>query len=126
VLRHARSLLHATPPALRSLARASEQGVPLIAALGPVVGRLNGDLLPFLDRRDPEIGLKVYEAIGPFFSTQAAFVAEFDAGGHWGRFVAPPAANSVLLPCDPGMGLEQTKRCTSVNEMLDAILGGHR
>lgn len=126
VLGHARSLLHATPSALRALARAGKQGAPLIGGLRPTVDRLNDELLPWLDRREPDVRLKLYETIGPFFSTQAAFGAEYDAAGHWGRFVAPPADGSLILPCDPNLPLEQTQRCKALDDVFAKVVGGRR
>jgi phospholipid/cholesterol/gamma-HCH transport system substrate-binding protein len=125
-LRDARPLLRVTAPALQALGAAGDQGSPLIDALEPTVARLTDELLPFLRRTDDGTKLKVYETIGPFFSAVDGSMSKFDASGHWLNFATAPGADSVLLPCDPGLQGDQLRRCTAAGDVLDAIFGGRR
>lgn len=93
VLAEARPLLRDLSPTLASLDRASDTGVPLLRALSPVVDRLAADTIPWLYDRDDEISLRVYETLGPFFSTLDQ--GEYDAYGHRFRLSIPVGTNSV-------------------------------
>ena len=75
VLADTRPLLGAAPPALRALASAGRQGVPLIEGLRPTVRRTDNDLLPWLDSTDKDVNLRVYE--GPEARYCPAGVYEF-------------------------------------------------
>lgn len=123
VLGHTGPLLRAAPPALRALASASRQGVPLIDGLRPTISRLDKELLPYLDRGDPDLGgLRVYQSLGPFFSTISSAAGEFDAAGHWLHFPNDEGPNSVLLlDCDPGLELEDLERCLAVNAVIKKV-----
>lgn len=123
VLRHTRPLLSAAPPALRALASAGREGVPLIEGLRPTVRRTDIELLPYLDRRDDDVGLRVYQGIGPFFSAIASAAGEFDASGHWLHFPNVEGVDSaLLLDCDPGLELQDVGRCLAVNQVMRRVL----
>jgi virulence factor Mce-like protein len=97
-------LLRVSPGALRALAYASQQGVPLIAGLRPIVRRLNDDLLPFLARTDPDTRLKLYETLGPTASALSSTLSGFDANGYVANFNVQLSPGSFILPCDTGAG----------------------
>jgi virulence factor Mce-like protein len=82
LLRDTRPLLHDLNPALRSLGVAGRSGTPLLSDLEPTLKRTRSTLIPWLDTTDPQIKLKNYEAIGPFFSAVDSAAAQFDAYGH--------------------------------------------
>jgi ABC-type transporter Mla subunit MlaD len=103
-LTDAAPLLHLAPGALRALADASRQGIPLISGLTPIVGRLNRDLIPFLARTDPDTRLKLYETLGPMASALSSSLSGFDANGYVYNFNVELSTGSLVLPCDTGPG----------------------
>jgi hypothetical protein len=102
-LREAVPLLRVAPGALRALAYASGEGIPLIAGLTPVVDRLDESLLPFLARTDPDTRLKLYETFGPTASALSSTLSGFDVNGYSYNFDAQLSTGSVLLPCHLGL-----------------------
>jgi ABC-type transporter Mla subunit MlaD len=121
VLSDAVPLLNVAPGALHALGAAGAQGTPLIGGLSPTVRRLNGQLIPFLNTRDTDIKLKVFEAIGPFFSDVNSAASQFDGSSWFLHFDASAGLNSVSLPCDPGFNGSQLLRCNAVNEVLGLL-----
>ena len=67
--------------------------------------------------RVESIGLKNYEAIGPFFSSLGSLGGEFDADGYMIHFATALGPDSVMIPCGPDLNLEQHKRCDLLNEV---------
>jgi virulence factor Mce-like protein len=137
LLRDARPLLRAAGPTLTALKRASANGVPLLRELDPTVRRLNAELLPFLDRRDPSTKLRNYEAIGPFFSSVNSVAAPFNDAGHLLQFAVAPGPNSVLsLNSPPAAAAVRDCRadvpararggCASAARLVTRIFGGRR
>jgi ABC-type transporter Mla subunit MlaD len=96
VLHDADPLLHAAGPTFDSLRGAANAGVPLIEALNPTITRLLTQLLPFLQSRDSATRLRVYESIGPFFSSVSSAAAEYDSYGHRIRLEVPPSIGGLL------------------------------
>jgi ABC-type transporter Mla subunit MlaD len=94
-LREARPLLRSARPTFEALARASVTGVPLMKDLTPTFDRLDSELLPWLNKKDDSTRMKVYEMIGPFWSTLAGAASEYDDEGYRIRFTVPPSTNSV-------------------------------
>jgi ABC-type transporter Mla subunit MlaD len=84
-------------PAARTVGQ-SAQG-----RLTPVVERLNANLIPFLDRTDPDTRLKTYETFGPVASALGATLSGFDVNGYSYNLNVAFSTGSVLLPCDLGM-----------------------
>jgi hypothetical protein len=123
LLRASVPLLRPTGPTMGHLAAMGRQGVPLVGALRPTLDRLDRELLPFLRRRDPDIGLLNYQAIGPFFSGLGSVGGEFDDNGYILHFATALGPDSVLVPCGPDLNLEQHKRCDLLNEVWP---GGRR
>jgi len=117
MLRASVPLLRPTGPTMSHLAAMGRQGVPLVGALRPTLDRLGGELLPFLDRTDPDTRLKNYEAIGPFFGSLGSVGGEFDADGYMLHFATALGPDSVLVPCGPDLNLQQRQRCELVNEV---------
>jgi virulence factor Mce-like protein len=117
-------LLTAARPALTQLGAMSDHGTPLIAGLEPTIRRLEDNLIPFLDRTDPDTRLRNYEAIGPFASDLDSAAGQYDASGYLLRFDLGLGPNSVLLPCDTGLAPAQLARCNALNQVLGLVLGG--
>jgi hypothetical protein len=139
LLRAARPLLRAAGPTLTALKRASASGVPLLSGLDPTVGRLNAELLPYLDRRDSSTRLRNYEAIGPFFSSLDSAAAAFNDAGHALQFAVAPGPNSVLTANSPPSGgapavracrssvpSRARGRCSTALRLLSRIFGERR
>jgi phospholipid/cholesterol/gamma-HCH transport system substrate-binding protein len=85
--------LHRLGPALTSLSDSvgglralAPIAVPVLEQLRPSLRRLRSAVLPALDRVQPGNGLKLYEAIGPWFAAATSSVGEFDGRGHMVRF----------------------------------------
>lgn len=123
LLRESAPLLRDARPTLRDLASMSREGVPLIAGLRPTLRRLEDDLLPMLRERDPEAGLRTYEAIGPAFAAAGGWASSFDSGGHLLHFSGSIAADSIVVPCGPDLELGEQKRCDAVNELVRGLFG---
>jgi ABC-type transporter Mla subunit MlaD len=102
VLRNATPLLRDAGPTFDSLRSASKSGVALVQGLNPTVTRLLGQLLPFLDTRDSGTKLKVYESIGPFFSSVSSAASEYDSIGHRIRLEVVPTATGFLTSPSSG------------------------
>jgi hypothetical protein len=105
VLHAADPLLHAAGPTFDSLRGASNAGVPLINALNPTIQRLLSQLLPFLQSRDSGTRLRIYESIGPFFSSISSAASEYDSIGHRIRLEVPPSITGLLLTSPPTSSL---------------------
>lgn len=121
VLTDARPLLAVAPAALRGLGRLGAVGTPLLRRLTPTVARLNGNLLPFLNRRDDDTKLKIYEGIGPTFSAISSAASQFDGSSWFLHFDASAGLNSLSLPCDPGFTGAQLGRCNALDEVLGLL-----
>jgi virulence factor Mce-like protein len=96
LLREIRPLLRAAGPTFDALGGASRSGVPLMAQLDPTLTRLDGELLPYLRKRDSGTRLLNYEAIGPFWAALAMDAGEFDRAGYRIRFTVPFGPNSFI------------------------------
>jgi ABC-type transporter Mla subunit MlaD len=126
-LRDAGPLLRQTPPTLRGLASASSEGVPLLAALTPIVQRLNSNLIPFLARTDPDTRLKLYETLGPIASALSSSLSGYDANGYVYNFNVQFDTGSVILPCDTGPnGISNIQSCLVQNPLKYGLLGDTR
>ena len=101
-LADARPLLVVAPRTLTALGAAGTEGVPLLAGLTPMVKRLNGNLIPFLARPDPDTRLKLYETLGPIASALSSSMGGFTANGYVYNFNVQLNSGSAVLPCDAG------------------------
>lgn len=126
VLDDAQPLLSVAPVALRALGSASINGTPLLHGLTPTVTRLNTKLLPFLNTRDSDTRLKIYEGIGPTFSAIDSAASQFDGSSWFLHFDASVGLNSLALPCDPGFNAAQLARCNALDEVLGLLSGARR
>jgi virulence factor Mce-like protein len=137
LLRAARPLLRAAGPTLTALKRTSANGVPLLRELDPTVSRLNAELLPYLDRRDPSTKLRNYEAIGPFFSSLASVAAPYNDAGHLLQFAVTFGPNSVVSfnsppskaavrDCRASVPARARGGCSTAVRLLTRIFGGRR
>jgi len=130
VLDAARPLVRRLRPAVSHLARASAGGDRLLAGLDPVIRRTADDLVPYLEREDDDLGLPVYQLIGPAIATLGAAGGQYTDVGHLVNFpVQPGEGSQTFLPCatfltDPTAG--QKVRCTGVNRALGRLLAGAR
>lgn len=126
LLEESRPLLRDARPTFASLQRASDAGVPLLRGLDPVVRRIDAEVLPFLQTRDDETGLRTYEAIGPFFSAAGMSGAEFDDRGHRFRLSAPAGNNSAVAlaesnfaaSCRQSVPAPSRDRCDPLSQVL--------
>lgn len=127
LLRDARPLLRELPEGLDALAAASRQGAPLMAALEPVLDRMEDPLLPFLERRDEDNGLRNYEAIGPTFAAADSAAGEFDGGGYVLHFPSLGDERSALSsPCQPYLtdpSADEKLRCDALAAVLEEVFG---
>ena len=123
VLDDALPLLGVAPAALTQLGSAGASGTPLLRGLTPTIARLNARLLPFLNTRDDDTKLKIYEGIGPTFSAIDSAASQFDGSSWFLHFDAAAGVNSVSLPCDPGFDATQLGRCNAVNDVLGLLTG---
>lgn len=104
-LRQSQPLLRSAGPTFDALGNASEAGVPLLRGLDPTLRRLDSELLPFLRERDERTRLRLYEALGPTFSSIDHLGSEFDRIGFRSRVTVPfQAGRSGPNPTreDPG------------------------
>lgn len=87
-------LRHLVPAAasLRDALHTLRQVVPTTAAvtrgLRPILRRLDERLLPGLNEVGAQSGLRLYEALGPFFAAADSSAGEYDGQGHLMRFQA--------------------------------------
>jgi phospholipid/cholesterol/gamma-HCH transport system substrate-binding protein len=117
-------LLRVAPSALSALRYAAGEGIPLLAGLTPTIDRLNGQLIPFLSKTDPETRLKLYETIGPLASALSSSLSGFDANGFLYNFNVQVSTGSVILPCDTGPGgTSNLVQCIESDELLPSRRG---
>jgi ABC-type transporter Mla subunit MlaD len=102
VLHDARPLLSDASPTFAALHQASEEGVPLMEGLDPTLTRLVSKLLPFLNSTDSGTKLKIYESIGPFFSSIDSAASQYDAIGHRIRLSVVPSLAGFLTTAPTG------------------------
>src|SRR5207244_3750408 len=100
----AHPLLHAAGPTLDALRAASKVGVPLLNSLDPTITRMLQELLPYLGTRDSGTGLRVFESIGPFFSSISSAASEYDSIGHRIRLEVAPSLTGFLTN-SPGLAM---------------------
>lgn len=82
--------------ALDGLRRTERSARPLAETLTPTLRRVQDRLLPGLERVDDQTGLRLYQAIGPWFAAATSSVGEYDAGGHMVRFQVNGGAGTFL------------------------------
>lgn len=126
LLRRANPLLRSLRPAVSRLGRASRSGVPLMERLDPTIERLNKELLPALDKRNAETGLKVYEMVGPTIAAVQSSAQQFDSRGHVQRFHTLETSDKALgaLPCNTDLLQGGTSiDCSDVQAIAGALLG---
>lgn len=129
VLDDAEPTLRALRPAVTRLATTVDPGITTINALKPTVTRTNDVLLPWLNEKDKDTGLKLSEAIGPFFSTLDSAASGFDANGFMMNFQAAPDERTFMtLPCttrltDPSVPLDKKVNCDALGDIVKALSG---
>ena len=123
LLAAATPLLRVLPAALDRLASASRTGSGVLAGLMPILARTRTQILPWLDRVDPESKLKTYEAIGP--TASAATHGEFDNGGYFLPFPASGDGRGAYdLPCEPTADIPGSKdlvQCKTLAQLFGEL-----
>jgi virulence factor Mce-like protein len=118
-------LLHEISPAINSLSAAANPGDTVLTAFEPTLTRLNTNILPWLDSTDSDLKRPVYQLIGPTAAAFASVAAEYDTHSHIIHFPAQPNQNSVdVLPCTISTSGSDPVDCSSLNTVLDTLLGG--
>lgn len=128
LLDDARPLLRRLRPALRTLEPLAGDGTELMDTLQPSLTRAHEDIVPWLQRRDPDTKLLNGQAIGPTFSALSDASSLFDANGSWIRFETAPAERAInTLPCVLNLTNPDTQDkidCTRLTQALQTALGG--
>jgi phospholipid/cholesterol/gamma-HCH transport system substrate-binding protein len=125
LLQSAKPLLEELLPALSATGRAAREGLPVLDALAPTLTRARDELLPFLERRDPDTGQRLIDMIGPTAAGAGNAATEFDASGNILHFgVLGDERTGAPVPCqtfftDPTV--EEKVRCDALNEVLTSI-----
>jgi virulence factor Mce-like protein len=122
LLHEARPFLLNLGPTFAALRRAGDEGVPLMHATTPTLDRLHNELLPFLRKPDPEIGVPTYQMIGPTAEVGASAAAEYDRNGTYLRFPVFADERSVgAAPCQPFLtdpSSEEKVRCEALRKLV--------
>jgi ABC-type transporter Mla subunit MlaD len=123
VLRDAGPLLHSLRPTSRSLARTAAAGPSVIKGLDPSYDHLINEILPRLNKIEPETQLTAAQSVGPFFSLWGGAAGQVDTNGHFFRFPAGASDGALSndLPCrtyltDPNAA--QIAACESLSKMF--------
>jgi len=81
--------------ALRELRGVVPSGRAVTRGLRPILRRLDERLLPGLGEVDSQTGLKLYEALGPYFAAADSSAGEYDGSGHLMRFQVNAGESTV-------------------------------
>jgi virulence factor Mce-like protein len=125
LLSDAPPLLHTLRPTVTSLASTARTGVPVIDSLAPALRQVDTEVLPALNRVDPESKHTTYEMIGPVFAGTDSLAGAFNSNSHVARLDVSANQNVVagdLLPCnvDFTAGSGDLLTCETLTELLDA------
>jgi hypothetical protein len=126
VLVQAKPLLRDLSPAVRALHGVAVHGRPLLDDLAPVLERLDSELLPFLERVDPDTARRTIDMIGPTVAGVANASSQFDAAGNILHFgVLGDERTPLSLPCqsfvtDPSA--TEKVRCDALQNVLRSAL----
>lgn len=140
VLNEARPLLASARPTFADLRAAAQSGTPVLEGLMAPIARLNNQIFPWLQARDPDTRTINYEAIGPTFSVLDKAAAEYDQSGyrlHLSTLVGSASAidesalgaakRSMTSECQHAAGRGQRGNCSAVVALLaGALVGGER
>jgi len=88
LLRDAGPLLRSLRPTSRSLGRTAQAGPPVIDGLNPALDNLADEVLPRMNKIEPETKLTPAQSVGPFFSLWGGAASQVDTNGHMFRFPA--------------------------------------
>lgn len=127
VLHDAQTLLRRLDPALQEIGgRFGPQATATFTGLKPTIDRVHDQVLPFLERDNKAMKMKVYELLGPGLSAGAASMATADAQGAFVQFEAGGGEEAVpALPCktmltDPTA--KQLAICQDLKDYLGTLL----
>ncbi|MCW3040823.1 MAG: Mammalian cell entry related domain protein [Solirubrobacterales bacterium] len=125
VLLRARPLLRDLSPSVRALSATAKQGRPLLNDVTPVLNRLDGELLPFLEKVDPDTDHRTIDMIGPTLAGVANASSQFDDAGNILHFgVLGDERTGLSLPCqtfvtDPTA--TEKVRCDALQSVISSI-----
>lgn len=132
----ARPVLDVLPVAAAGLGRAATATQRVLDGTDPIVGKVERDVLPWLESRDPRTKLRTYEAIGP--TAGVAVHPEYDSGGFFLPFPADfgdsgsqdlAAATSGCLSLLGTPSAREQRRCRALARVFGGklrITGGAR
>jgi virulence factor Mce-like protein len=120
----ARPLLTKLRPALSHLGSASTAGISFMNRTTASLNRANSSILPDLNAKDPDIGIKFYEEIGPTVATVNDSAKEYDANGFMQRFHAFASGTRALgfVPCTANLA-QLSLNCDDVQNTIAELLG---
>jgi virulence factor Mce-like protein len=117
----AQPLLRDLRPAVRSLATASTQGLPLLNRLAPSLARLDESILPYMDKPDPGTDHSMAEMIGPAAAALSAIGSYVDNAGRMVRFPATSGNNALYLPCQTYLNNPDKAKILACDSLKDAL-----
>lgn len=126
-LRDARVLLRGLEPALHQLGRRfSPSASATLVGLSPTLRRLRTQVLPYLDRKDEAMQLKVFQTIGPALAGASAFLQTTDEQGAFVQFEAGAGESlAPSLPCHTMFTDPNSKKlvvCEQLGDYLKSLL----
>jgi phospholipid/cholesterol/gamma-HCH transport system substrate-binding protein len=125
LLRHAVPLLRALRPTAQSLQITANLALPLLGRLTPVLDRVNGNVLPYLNEVDPSTGRTTAEMIGPGIAVYANAGGSVDTQGRMFRFPLSLGSSPAYLPCQTYLNnpdAAQTVACQTLQQALQSVL----
>lgn len=127
VFRDAQTLLRRLDPALREMGGGfAPQATAAFNGLEPTLQRVREQVIPFLERRNKAMKMKVYELIGPMASAGSGAMSTADAQGAYVQFeagageAAVPAAPCKTMLTDPTA--KALAVCDDLKDYLATIL----
>jgi virulence factor Mce-like protein len=123
VLRNAQTLLRRLNPALTEVGgRFAPEASATFSGLKPTIDRVHDQVLPFLERDNKAMKMKVYELLGPTLSAGSAFMATTDAQGAFVQFEAGVGeAAAPALPCKTMLTDPTAKQLVVCDELKDYL-----
>jgi virulence factor Mce-like protein len=126
LLHRAVPLLRSLPSATRSLATASEEGLPLLQKITPSLDSLADNVLPYLNAVDPSSQHTTAEMIGPTFEALGPDIAGGeDQNGHFIRFPLTTGSSPLYLNCQTYIAnpsASQLLACNTLQQSIDDIM----
>lgn len=131
LLRDARPTLRDLSPAAKDLNVASTAGAPVLSGFDPILTRVSGTFIPWLNDRNPENHLKNYELIGPTLAAGSTATSWGDVNGVLANFEggAGESAVSAASPCktwltDPTVPAQNKIACELLTRAFASLISG--